>query len=272
MKAESIFSEHVEEVKHQYLETFDPRQYHRTFYSSVDEEVKFFLRRYHEVFANDPLLSARCRSRRRVLEFGCGPVPVYAASAAFFSESITMAEIIPASRSEIESWMDCRPEALDWSPFFSYLASLGDGRKEEDISERLREAFQVVLPCDGTLEEPLFPIRQRYDVIMTTLCLEFATTTKDDHRTMLGRVVNLLRPGGVLLMAGALGNTSYSVGSTRYPSVSLQKEDLEEAVVAAGLRVASMTTLERLTSSKEKPADHRGVFFVAAEKQEEPGV
>lgn len=52
MKAESVFSERVEEVKHQYLETFDPRHYHRTFYSYLDEEVKFFLRRYHEIFTN----------------------------------------------------------------------------------------------------------------------------------------------------------------------------------------------------------------------------
>ncbi|XP_070000422.1 indolethylamine N-methyltransferase [Penaeus vannamei] len=273
MKEGTNFSEHVEEVKQQYLEEFDPRQYHRTFYSSLDDEVKFFLRRYQEAFTNDPLLSARCRSRRRVLEFGCGPVPVYAASAAYFTESITLGEITPANRfGNRVTWMDRRPESLDWTPFFSYLASLGDGRKAEEIAERLREVFQVVIPCDGALEEPLAPIRQKYDVIMTTLCLEFATTTKDDHRTMLGRVVSLLRPGGVLLMAGALGNTSYAVGSTLYPSVSLQKEDLEEAVASVGLSVTSMATLERLTTSKEKPADHLGVFFLVAENREEPGV
>ncbi|XP_042858010.1 indolethylamine N-methyltransferase-like [Penaeus japonicus] len=272
MNQENDFSENAKEVKQQYLEVFDPRLYHRIYYSSLDDEVKFFLRRYHEVFTKDPLLSARCRSRRRVLEFGCGPVPVYAASAAFFTESITMSEIIPTNRSEIEFWMNSRPEALDWTPFFSYLASLGDGRKENEIADRLREVFQVVIPCDGTLEEPLAPIHQKYDVIMTTLCLEFATTTKADHRAMLGRVANLLRPGGVLLMAGALGNTSYSVGSTRYPSVSLQKEDLEDAVTSAALRVASLVTLERQTSSDEKPADHHGVFFLVAENQEEPTV
>lgn len=91
-------------------------QRHPSLYPSLPyENILFNLSVYSPA---DPLLSSRCRSRRRVLEFGCGPVPVYAASAAYFTESITLGEITPANR-----WDD--PRYQPWRMKGSLLSLSG---------------------------------------------------------------------------------------------------------------------------------------------------
>ncbi|XP_064120703.1 indolethylamine N-methyltransferase-like [Macrobrachium nipponense] len=256
------------EVRAQYLTEFSPLEYHSTFYSALDDEVKFFLEAYHNAFEKDILLTSRGSNQRRVLDFGCGPVPVYAGTAAHFANSITMAEIAPANRQAINSWMNSEEAALDWSLFFNHIASLDGGTKAgEDYVQRLRDVFQLVVPCDGELENPLHPVCQTYDIVMSTLCLEFATISLDDYRVMLANVTHLIKPGGVLMMAGALGNTSYYVGQSKYPSVSLTKEAIADAVTSSEtLELITLRTLDRQTSLDEKPADHSGIFFVMAQK------
>jgi hypothetical protein len=39
-----------------------------------------------------------------------------------------------------------------------------------------------------------------YDVIITTLCLEFATLSVDEYSVAVGNVTSLLRPGGFLII------------------------------------------------------------------------
>ncbi|XP_066940135.1 indolethylamine N-methyltransferase-like [Macrobrachium rosenbergii] len=256
------------QIRAQYLTEFSPREYHSTFYSVLDDEVKFFLEVYHNAFEKDNLLTSRGSNQRRVLDFGCGPVPVYAGTAAYFANSVTMAEIAPSNRQAINSWMNSEEGALDWNLFFSHIASLDGGTKTgEDYAQRLRDVFQLVVPCDGELENPLHPICQTYDVVMSTLCLEFATISLDDYRAMLANVTHLIKPGGVLMMAGALGNTSYCVGQTKYPSVNLTKEAIADVVTSVEtLELVALRTLGRQTSLDEKPADHNGIFFVMAQK------
>ncbi|KAK7084514.1 hypothetical protein SK128_001344 [Halocaridina rubra] len=266
---DSSFNKRINDLRDHYVTQFDPKEYCKTFYSVIDDEVKFFLKSYHEAFQKDPILTSRKITQRRVLDFGCGPVPIYAATAAAsFTTTVTMAEMVPLNRDEISKWMNSDKNANDWSDFFTYINFLQERSEEEtvDVVQQLRNAFQLIIPCDGAMSNPLSPVSQRYDVVMSTLCLEFATTSLEDYRVMMGNVINILRPGGVFLMAGALGNTSYSIGQCQYPSVKLEKEDILTAVTGNGMCVKSLHILERQTSEAEKPADHRAVFFLSAQK------
>ncbi|KAG7159757.1 Indolethylamine N-methyltransferase-like [Homarus americanus] len=160
-ECEGDITSRVREIRRQYEGEFDPKEYHATYYHTLDEEVKFFLKCYHDAFNTESLLTGRSPRQRRLLEFGCGPVPVYAAAAAYYTASLTMCEILPKNREELQAWMEGGEEALDWTPFFTYLASLMPPRNGEEVAERLRDVFQLVLPCDLTQREPLSPIRQK---------------------------------------------------------------------------------------------------------------
>ncbi|KAK4316918.1 hypothetical protein Pmani_011967 [Petrolisthes manimaculis] len=206
-----------------YVSEFDPRAYFRTYYSTLDEEVKFFLRSSLHAFTS--------------------------------------------GRREVEAWMQGEDDALDWTLFFNYLASLTHDRSGIEVEERLRDAFRGVVPCDLALHNPLHPLQERFDVITSTLCLEFAAASPSQYSTYFSHLVNLLLPDGVLVMMGALGNTTYALDSWHhFPSVSLTEEYLRGVVTSQGLQVKSLITLDRQTKPSQKPADHTGVFFLLAHR------
>ena len=64
-----------------------------------------------------------------------------------------------------------------------------------------------------------------------------------------------------------MGNNWYDLGNTKFPSVSLNKSLLEEAMTLAGFKVLDVETLNRKTSFDSKPADHDGVFFIIGQKE-----
>lgn len=258
------------DVRAQYLQHFNPRIYHDTYYLGYDEDLMFFLRCYHDAFNNDPRLTRRSPSQRRVLELGCGPVPIYAASAAGYASSITMCEFLPQNRAEIKSWMEAKEEALDWSVFFTYLASLDPHRSVGEIEGQLRSTFKEIIPCDLEMDNPLADAAHSssYDVVMTNLCLEFVALTKDSYNLLVGRLASLLRPGGVLIMSGALGNSWYLLGDRSYPSVPLKEEDLRAILHSHCLEEVTIETLGR-NDPQDKPADHNGIFFLLAQRRRE---
>ncbi|XP_063849077.1 phenylethanolamine N-methyltransferase-like isoform X1 [Scylla paramamosain] len=269
-----------EAARGQYLRHFDPQAYHDTYYASVDQDLAFFLQCYHHAFHAEPRLARRSAARRRLLEVGCGPVPVYTACASAFASSVTMSEFLPQNRCEMQAWMEGKDEALDWSVFFNYLASLSPhsssvleccSRSVKDIESQLRSRFAEVIPCDLTMDDPLISPAHRasYDVVMTTLCLEFVASSKDDYYLMVGRLVSLLRPGGVLIMAGALKNTKYLLGGLTYPSVPLGEEDLRAALRPHCQEDVTIRTLHRRGLLQDKPADHEGVFFLLTQRRQE---
>ncbi|XP_076028534.1 nicotinamide N-methyltransferase-like isoform X1 [Oratosquilla oratoria] len=272
----SDFESRVRWLTDQYTFSFDPKTYHATYYSEPDDEVKFFLEGFHRVFTQEPTLMSRPPRQRRLLEFGSGPVPIYVAAASVYTSSITMSDVLDSNRQELQNWLAGAEAALEWTPFLEYLAELEGHRSGLAVEERTRKAVQMVVPCDGAAARPLQPggttelpgalrppATQLYDVIMSTLCLEFASSTLEDFREMLRRLLELVRPGGCLVLAGALGNTYYQLGRSRYPSVRLSPEDLKAAL--KDLLILDFRVLKRQTS-KEKPADHDAVFFLVAQK------
>ncbi|XP_045126947.1 indolethylamine N-methyltransferase-like [Portunus trituberculatus] len=258
-------------ARDQYLRHFNPRNYRATYYASVDQDMEFFLQCYHHAFHAEPRLTRLGPAQRRLLEVGCGPVPVYSACASAFASSVTMSEFLPQNRREMEAWMEGKDEALDWSFFFNYLSSLSPHRSVKDIESQLRSRFTKIIPCDLTMDNPLTSPAHRasYDVIMTNLCLEFVASSKDAFNLMVGRLVSLLRPGGVLIMAGALMCTKYQLGGQTYHSVPLGEEDLRAAVSPHCQGDVTIRTLPRQGLLQEKPADHEGVFFLLTQRQQE---
>ena len=56
--------------------------------------------------------------------------------------------------------------------------------------------------CDGVVSSPstLQSNPSLYDVIVSTLCLEFATVTVKDYSLAVANVASLLKPGGHLIL------------------------------------------------------------------------
>nr|CAH0104331.1 unnamed protein product [Daphnia galeata] len=221
---------------------------------------------------------------RRVLEIGSGPVPISMISASRWSEWIVCSDFLEQNRQNIKQWLtmtaitSTAPGRHDetWLPFFRYVTELERAESETLLLDRVRLSVRAVVPCNVLLTDPLMNDKDAaqnadgcsslYDVIITTLCLEFATLSVDEYSSAVGNVTSLLRPEGFLVIQGALGNSHYWHNNHQFPSVTLSRAVVESAIKNAGCLVVDWRELARCCSPQDKPADHSAVFYCLARK------
>ena len=149
--------------------------------------------------------------------------------------------------------------------FFQHIAGL-EGRSVEDRSRRLTHAVKDVLPVDATQEDPLGGGFSQADVVFSHLCLEYIVCDRKKFIQNVKNVVNVVKPGGFLVLQSALGADSYHVGDVKFPSTNTDREFLEECVDEAGLEMIEYEEFSSPTVG-EKYAKHSGVYSMVARKK-----
>ncbi|XP_057375410.1 nicotinamide N-methyltransferase-like [Daphnia carinata] len=226
----------------------------------------------------------RAKEKRRVLEIGSGPVPISMISASRWCEWIVCSDFLEQNRQKIKQWLmtaNAQPPPPGqkhdetWLPFFRYVAQLERAESETILLDRVRHSVRAVVPCNVLLTDPLMDNKDTacnadghslYDVIITTLCLEFATLTLEEYSTAVANVTRLLRPGGFLIVQGALENSHYWHNNQEFPSVVLNRAIVESSLTDAGCQAVDWKELARCCPQQEKPADHSAVFYCLARK------
>ena len=67
---------------------------------------------------------------------------------------------------------------------------------------------------------------------------------------------------------GALGESHYYIGGTRFPAISLSREILEEAIRSqADMDLVYWRQMARVSDKLTKPTGHSGVYFLCARKR-----
>ncbi len=105
----------------------------------------------------------------------------------------------------------------------------------------MRSSIKDVVSCNILQDDPLSPhsFTSKFDVITTSLCLEAACHTKQQYTDGLKKLAAYLVQDGVLLIAGMLNQNVYDVGSETFYSLHLNKDDIDEALGAAGFSAAT---------------------------------
>ena len=79
-----------------------------------------------------------------------------------------------------------------------------------------------VLPIDIYLANPLHPRDdEQYDVISVFAALEVVARSVEGYRLMARNITGLLKPGGRIIAAGALGLNYITVSSHKLPTLSV---------------------------------------------------
>ena len=86
----------------------------------------------------------------------------------------------------------------------------GIKREPRVLIDRVRNSVKSVLPCNvffgrplsaaGPSETLVATVESRYDVIISTLCLEFAAVDLEEYRAAVDNVTSLLLPSGYLIL------------------------------------------------------------------------
>lgn len=258
-------------------DSFDPLAYLKKKYSSVTEWIAQPLKELHTVFES---YAPPDSSSVSVLEYGCGPIPIYMCSAPVKATELVFAEYEKGNRDILQAWLNGDPNSPDYTPFFKYVVQQLEGQSgDEAVSKRqddLKCIVKGVVTCDATIDPPL-PIEYTgpYDVIFSSLCLTVTAKNIEEYSINVSRLVKILKPGGKLILNSVEardGNShlTYWVNEEKFYALSLTVESLDKVMKENGMRDVKITRtlLDDIQGGRESMSPQvLAMIFVVATKQ-----
>ncbi len=101
--------------------------------------------------------------------------------------------------------------------------------------------------------------RHAYDAATMFFCAESITSCPSEFDNALAAFMATVRPGGVIAAAFLAGSTGYAVSGRRYPAVTLDAAQIQEAMNA---RLATFDITPIGLSLKEVRSGYSGAIFV----------
>ncbi|KAL5479783.1 hypothetical protein EMCRGX_G023360 [Ephydatia muelleri] len=205
---------------------FDAWVYIKEYYGKLDCWHRNPLKYLHDFYTSHFQRGANLK----VLNYGCGPIVAFEASAVPYAQEIVLAEYVEQNRAVAKLWLDKDPSRPDFSALYRYVVEELEGRGPGEVEERQDAVrhLSTICSCD-IYQDPLIQkgYEGPYDVIYTASCIEDACSTIEVFGAALSKLCDLLKPGGWLVMSVCTGteantlNINY-VNSIRIPSAAIQ--------------------------------------------------
>lgn len=211
-------------------------------------------------------------SGRTLIDIGSGPTIYQLLSACTHFEDITMTDFLEVNRQELGLWLREEPGAFDWSMYSQHVCLIeGKGESWREKERQLRARVKRVLHIDVHQPQPLgagnlAPLPA--DALVSAFCLEAVSPDLPSFQRALDHITTLLRPGGHLLLIGALEESWYLAGEARLVVVPVCKEEVMEALVRSGYEVRDLRTYIMPACLQTGVDDVKGIFFAWAQKKE----
>ena len=191
-------------------------------------------------------------SSMKVLDYGCGPHPVFASSLSSVAKDIVMAEFDESYRQFLEDWLTEKPGSHDWSFYFQYIRDqqrkrnlVGAEVKEEDV----RKTISAIVPCDVHHEFISKKHKGPYDIVLCSVCLEAACRNMAQYDQAMKNLVSLVKPNGYVLIFSTIRENAdvgyYIVKDVKMLDLALQRKGVLEAMQSSGLILLQEETLQR---------------------------
>ena len=135
---------------------------------------------------------------------------------------------------------------------------------------QLRARVKRILPIDVHQPQPLgagslAPLPA--DALVSAFCLEAVSPDLASFQRALDHITTLLRPGGHLLLIGALEESWYLAGEARLAVVPVREEEVREALVRSSYEVRDLRTYIMPSHLQTGVDDVKGIFFAWARKK-----
>lgn len=210
-------------------------------------------------------------SGRTLIDIGSGPTVYQLLSACAHFEDITMTDFLEVNRQELGLWLRGEPGCFDWSVYSRHVCLIeGKGESWQEREKQLRTKVKRVLPIDVHQPQPLgagslAPLPA--DALVSTFCLEAVSPDFASFQRALDHITTLLRPGGHLLLIGALEESWYLAGEARLVVVPVHEEEVRRALVCSGYEVRDLRTYTMPARLRTGVDDVHGIFFAWAQKK-----
>ena len=221
---------------------FDPRAYLRTYYTRSElesDEVALFRTLVD-------WLRGLGRPFPTAIDVGCGPTLHHTFAVAPFVGRLDYADYLPANRDTVHDWFAGSPNSHDWQPLFADVLRVegADGSRLADRTALYRARRGDILPCDLRRPDPLGASQVTasggYDLVVSFFCGECVAANRDDWPAVVGRVLDLVRPGGAVFYATMRNCHRYRVLDRWFSSVPVTEHDFADLFRARGFDPASV--------------------------------
>ncbi|XP_063797876.1 nicotinamide N-methyltransferase-like [Pseudophryne corroboree] len=177
-----------------------------------DTSLKFPMEKLHHIF------STGNTKGEILIDVSTGPLVHHLFSACEFFKDIYLLRFREQCSMELNRWLNTRTGALDWNHASSYVTALeGNSDQCEDKEMRLKTAIKQIVNCSFEKENITDPVvLPQADCIITTWLLEVTSKDENDYISHLRKITKLLKPGGHLILLGALNGTYYMVGQEKF--------------------------------------------------------
>eukprot|EP00731_Ephydatia_muelleri_P021624 Em0014g215a len=233
-------------------EKFEPWAYIKEYYGKLDCWHRNPLKNLHDFYTSHFQRGANLK----VLNYGCGPIVAFEASAVPYAQEIVLAEYAEQNRAVAKLRLDKDPSRPDFSALYRYVVEELEGQGAGEVEERQDAVRRLSTICSCDIyQDPLIQkgYEGPYDVVYSGACIEDACYTIEVFGAALSKLCDLLKPGGCLVMSVCTGteagtlNMNY-VDSIRY--VELKSLETFNSSVHQSDNIQIGSVLEKLPSQK----------------------
>ncbi|MFO0878147.1 MAG: guanitoxin biosynthesis pre-guanitoxin forming N-methyltransferase GntF [Gemmataceae bacterium] len=218
-----------------YTAAFNPRNYLRQYYSTP-----------HLTADDSTLLQCLCGWLERsghifsaALDLGCGPTVHYSFAISPYAHRIDLADYLPANLAEIRRWLDNHSDAHDWDALFRGVLACQGVNPDVELERRkalYRSRVSTLLTCDLRHPNPLGRSAE-YDLVTSFFCCECIAADRDDWKSIMGRILSLVRPGGSVFFASMRDCRQYAILGRWFPSTPVTEQDFWDVFTLYGFEV-----------------------------------
>lgn len=243
-------------------EDFNNRIYLEEYYSHIGSENEALL----EFLANS---YKKIPQNKIILDFGGGPTIYQLIAAASRTKEIHYSDFLENNRKEIKKWIKNNPESFNWSNFTRRILEL-EGNKnisEKDILDRENETknkIKKIISCDAKKDNPI-ELNKKYDVISVQFVAESITDSRKEWEKYMKNILNILKPGGFLIMSTIKGAQCYKVGNKYFPSVNIDEDDVKKLLIKNNFDHLNIQ-ITNTYAEHSKSQKYQGLIFVFGRK------
>ena len=201
-----------------------------------------------------------------MLDYGCGPSPVFSAAFSPISKQITLAEYEECHRDFLEKWIRKDPSRHDCSHYMKHRAGLyGGSTRGEQFEEEYR--YKVSGPVSGDVTKEQF-IEEghegHYDIVFSSLCLENPCQNLVEYRECMKKLVSLVKENGYFIISTAIRENSevgfFIINNVTMYNLTLKSCDVVEAIKNCGLQLLKEDSLD-FSPSKNSNVEKLKLFI-----------
>ncbi|MFH4976863.1 hypothetical protein AB6A40_003572 [Gnathostoma spinigerum] len=232
-----------------YATDFDPFAYFEHYYSSAAMEDGTRLSLFAlPIFARVIAKSTSEEQRQTLIDIGAGPTVYSALCFRDVVKRIYLTDYTEQCLNVLSDWVEGKC-SYDWEAAINVIRrseGVEPGVKDYvgGVVKKTREVIRAggiyhvnvhVNPCCLRLAE------QQFDILVSIFCLESACSTYEEYVRAMGNMLQLLRPGGHLILGSVLELDSYDSGrSILFSLLHLTEEAIYEALEKHQMDMSSL--------------------------------